>query len=166
VSDRNARRFTRRGAGSRASSLIETIIAMVMLTIAVLTLTTAYPYAFGRIGERDDELQAVSFGQQYMEQIRQQIRSGATTLTSATLPIDAGYALAFGVMKYPTPGPSPPPSPPAQLASPGNFTATATTNPALSASVATYDVKVTVSWSYGGAARSIVLQTVVTRQAL
>jgi len=138
---------------------------MVMLTIAVLTLTTAYPYAFGRIGERDDELQAVSFGQQYMEQIRQQIRSGATSLTTATLPIDAGYALAFGVMRYPTPGPSPAP-PPAQLTSPGNFTASATTNPALSATGHSYDVEVTVSWSYGGAPRSVILQTIVTKQTL
>jgi type II secretory pathway pseudopilin PulG len=138
---------------------------MVMLTVAVLALSTAYPYAFGRIGERDDELQAVSFGQQYLEQVRQQIRAGATTLTSATAPIDAGYPLAFGVRNYPNPGPSASPAP-AQLASPGNFTASAATTPTLSASAATYDVTVTVSWSFGGASRSVQLETIVTRQAL
>jgi type II secretory pathway pseudopilin PulG len=148
----------------RGISLLESLVAMVMLTVAVLVLTTAYPYAFGRIGERDDELQAVSFGQQYLEQVRQQIRSGQTTLASATAPIDAGYALAFGTRSYPSPGPSAPP-PPAQLASPGNFTATAATTPTLSASASRYDVTVTVSWSFGGAPRSVQLATVVTREA-
>jgi hypothetical protein len=77
------------------------------------------------------------------------------------LPIDAGYALAFGVMGYPAPGASA--SPPPQLSSPGTFTASATTNPTLSASVNSYDVTVTVSWTYGGAARSVTLQSIVTR---
>lgn len=148
-------------ASARAFSLIEAFVAMVILTLAVLALVTAYPYAFGRIGERDDELQAVSFGQQYLEQVRQQIRSGSLTLTSATAAIDAGYPLAFGVKGYPAPGASA--SPPPALGSPGNFTATATTSPALSASANVYDVNVTVSWAYGGAPRSIQLQTVVTR---
>src|SRR5579864_105282 len=100
-------------SGSRPSargfSLMEAFVAMVILTLAVLALVTAYPYAFGRIGERDDELQAVSFGQQYLEQVRQQIRAGALTLTSTTAPIDAGYTLAFGVRGYPAPGASPSP---------------------------------------------------------
>jgi|GEM_PF-2516787 len=148
-------------ASARAFSLIETFVAMVILTLAVLALVTAYPYAFGRIGERDDELQAVSFGQQYLEQVRQQIRSGALTLTSTTAAIDAGYPLAFGVKGYPAPGTSG--SPPPALGSPGNFTATATTNPTLSASANEYDVNVTVSWTYGGAPRSVQLQTIVTR---
>ena len=157
------RTLSRRGA-RRGISLLESLVAMVMLTVAVLVLTTAYPYAFGRIGERDDELQAVSFGQQYIEQVRQQIRAGAITLSSATAPIDAGYPLAFGVRNYPSPGPSAPPAP-AQLASPGNFTATAATTPTLSASANMYDVTVTVSWSFGGAARSVQLETIVTREA-
>src|SRR5579863_1256010 len=53
----------------RGFSVVEALVSMLILTLAVLTLTTAYPYAFGRIGERDDELQGVSFGQQYLEEI-------------------------------------------------------------------------------------------------
>ena len=140
---------------------METFVAMVILLVAVLALVTAYPYAFGRIGERDDELQAVSFGQQYLEQVRQQIRAGATALPTATAPIDAGYPLAFGVRPYPSPGASA--TPPATLTSPGVFTASATTNPTLSALTPSYDVTATVTWSYGGAPRSVQLQTVVTR---
>ena len=134
---------------------------MVILLVAVLALVTAYPYAFGRIGVRDDELQAVSFGQQYLEQVRQQIRAGATALPTATAPIDAGYPLAFGVRPYPSPGASA--TPPPTLTSPGVFTASATTNPTLSALSPSYDVTATVTWSYGGAPRSVQLQTVVTR---
>ena len=140
---------------------MEALVAMVILTLAVLVLTTTYPYAFGRIGERDDELQAVSFGQQYIEQVRQQIRAGATTVANSTAPIDAGYPLAFGVMGYPAPGASA--SPPPQLGSPGVFTASATTSPALTSSANSFDVTVNVTWSYGGASRSVLLQTIVTR---
>ena len=146
---------------SRGFTLVETFVAMVILLVAVLALVTAYPYAFGRIGERDDELQAVSFGQQYLEQVRQQIRAGATALPTATAPIDAGYPLAFGVRPYPSPGASA--TPPPTLTSPGVFTASATTNPTLSALSPSYDVTATVTWSYGGAPRSVQLQTVVTR---
>jgi type II secretory pathway pseudopilin PulG len=146
----------------RAFSLIEALVAMVVLLVGVLTLTTAYPYAFGRIGERDDELQAVSFGQQYIEQVREQIRAGATALTPGTAPIDGGYPLAFGVMGYPAPGSTA--SPPPQLASPGTFTATATTNPALSAGASSYDVTVKVTWTYGGSPRQVLLETIITRE--
>lgn len=145
----------------RGFTLMEAFVAMVILTLAVLTLVTAYPYAFGRIGERDDELQAVSFGQQYIEQVRQQIRAGAVSVSATTAPIDAGYPLAFGVTAYPSPGASP--TPPAELTSPGFFTATATTNPALSAAANSYDVNVKVTWSFGSATRSVQLQTIVTR---
>jgi Tfp pilus assembly protein PilV len=145
----------------RGFSLVEAFVAMVILLIAVLALTTAFPYAFGRIGERDDELQAVSFGQQYVEQVRQQIRAGATSLPTATAPIDSGYPLAFGVMAYPSPGASA--SPPPALPSAGTFTATATTNPSLTSTANSFDVTATVTWSYGGAARSVLLQTIVTR---
>ncbi len=151
----------RRRLWTAGFSLIEALVAMVILTLAVLVLTTAYPYAFGRIGERDDELQAVSFGQQYIEQVRQQIRAGATALPTATAPIDAGYPLAFGVLGYPTPGPSA--SPPPALTSPGNFSASATTTPALTSSTNRFDVTATVTWTIGGAPRSVLLQTVVTR---
>jgi len=148
----------------RGFSLIEAMVAMVVLTIAVLALTTAYPYAFGRIAERDDELQAVSFGQQYLEQVRQQVRAGATTVTAATTPIDAGYSLSFGVKNYPSPGATA--SPPPQLPSPGNFTATATFSPALNATNSSYDVTVTVTWTLPAAtSHSVLLQSIVTRQA-
>lgn len=146
---------------ARAFTLIEAVVAMVILLVAVLSLVTAYPYAFGRIGERDDELQAVSFGQQYLEQVRQDIRAGAVALPTATAAIDEGYPLAFGVRPYPSPGASA--TPPPTLTSPGVFTANATTNPTLSAGSSSYDVTATVTWSYGGAARSVKLQTIVTR---
>jgi type II secretory pathway pseudopilin PulG len=151
----------RTGGVRRGFSIVEAFVSMVILTLAVLVLTTAYPYAFGRIGERDDELQAVSFGQQYLESVRQQIRTGATSVSPTSAPIDAGYPLAFGVPGYPAPAASA--SPPTELTSPGYFTATATTNPALTSTSNSFDVTATVTWSYGGTSRSVLLQTVVTR---
>ena len=62
-----------------------------------------------------------------------------------------------------TPGSKAPP--PSQDASPGNFTATATTNPKLSVGADSYDVTVNVKWTYGGGARNVQLETIVTREA-
>ena len=145
-------------ADSRGFTLVEVLISFVVLLFAVLTLTTAYPYAFSRVSERDDELQAVAFGQQYMEQIRQQIHAGATSVTASTTPIDAGYSVAFGSTNYSSA--SPPPS----LVSPGNFTASAVLNPRC-AGCTSYDVAVTVSWSVGGSPRKIVLDSIITSEA-
>lgn len=135
--------------------LIEVIIAFAVFTIAILYLMSAYSYAFTRVGERDDELQAVSFGQQYMEQVRHQIRAGATSVSSVTQPIDAGYPMVGGVKNYSSA------SPPPQLPSPGNFTASGTMTGLGTGGLAPYDVLVTVSWTWGGNPRRVTLESIV-----
>src|SRR5215472_14753078 len=106
---------------SRGFSLAEALIAFVVLIVAVLTLTSTYTYSQSRISLRADELQAVTFGQQYLETVRQQVRGGVTTAPSpATQAIDVGYTLFAGQGNYSSSSPQP------EITSPANFTATST----------------------------------------
>lgn len=131
---------------TRGFTLIEVLVAFVVFTMGVLSLMTVYPLAFAYVGERDDQLQAVAFGQQYMENVRQQYFIGQATLTtwpaSVTAPVDAGYPIAFGTTGY-TVGSTSTPTP---LTSSANFTASVVSvNPAASGSPA-YDVTIQVTW--------------------
>jgi Tfp pilus assembly protein PilV len=142
---------------SRGFSLAEALIAFVVLVVAVLTLTSTYTYSQSRIALRADELQAVTFGQQYLEAVRQQVRGGVTTAPSpASQAIDVGYSLFSGQGNYSSSSPAP------EITSPGNFTATSTV--AQIAGTSDYDVRVDVTWPYGSVTQTVTLGTVVTTQ--
>lgn len=146
-------RRTRRGF-----SLAESLIAFVVLIVAVLTLTSTYTYSQSRISLRADELQAVTFGQQYLETLRQQVRGGVTSVASPapTQPIDPGYAIFSGLADYSSSSPAPEPT------SPGNFTATGTITAI--GTTSDYDVRVDVTWPYHNVTQTVTLGTVVTTQ--
>jgi len=142
---------------SRGFSLAEALVAFIVLLVAVLTLTSTYTYSQSRISLRADELQAVTFGQQELEIVRQQIRGGVTSQpTAVTLPIDQGYSLFSGVGNYSSS------SPPPELASAGDFTASFTVSPI--GTTGNYDVRVDVTWPYSGVTQTVTLGTVVTTQ--
>ena len=144
----------------RGISLIEVLIAFVVFTVGVLSLLTVYPYVFQFIGERDDELQAVAFGQQYMEQVRQQYFKGTATLNATpaptSAPVDTGYPIAFGATGY-SPLVTPTPTP---LASSANFTASVLSVSAVGSSPPAYDVTIQVTWPT--ATKPVVLESVLT----
>lgn len=144
---------------SRGFSLAESLIAFVVLIVAVLTLTSTYTFAQSRISLRADELQAVTFGQQYLETVRQQVRGGVTSPSTGntTQPIDAGYAIFSGLGHYSSSSPAP------ELSSPGNFTATYTLSKI--GSTSDWDVRVDVTWPYNAVTQTVTLGTVVTTQA-
>lgn len=141
----------------RGFSVAEALVAFVVLLVAVLTLTSTYTYSQSRIALRADELQAVTFGQQYLEMARQQIRGGTTgNPATATLPIDQGYSLFSGLGDYSSSSPQP------ELASPGSFTATGTVTQI--GSTNDYDLRVDVTWPYHDVTQTVTLGTVVTTQ--
>ena len=133
------------------------MIAFAVLIIAVLSLTATYTYSESRVSLRADELQAVTFGQQYLEMVRQQIRDGDTTAPNpSTQPIDPGYPIFSGVGAYSSSSPPPEPS------SPENFTATPTITQI--GTTEDYDVRVDVTWQYHNVTQTVTLGTVVTTQ--
>jgi type II secretory pathway pseudopilin PulG len=144
----------------RGFSVAESLIAFIVLIVAVLTLTSTYTYSQSRITLRADELQAVTFGQQYLESVRQQVRGGIVTplVTPAptTQPIDSGYAIFSGDSNYSSSSPAP------ELPSAGTFTATGTVTQI--GTTSDYDVSVDVTWPYSGVTQTVTLGTVVTTQ--
>jgi hypothetical protein len=139
------------------------LIAFAVVVIAALSLTSTYTYSASRVSLRADELQAVTFGQQYLETMRQRVRGGVTSAPApATQPVDNGYAILSGVGNYPSPGPSPAPAP-AQLASTENFTATGSITQIGSSN--DYDVRVDVTWLYSNVTQTVTLGTVVASEA-
>jgi Tfp pilus assembly protein PilV len=148
---------------ARAITLIEVLIAFAVFTVGVLSLLSIYSLVFSYIGERDDEMQAVAFGQQYMESVRNQFAFGTATDSATpaptTAPVDAGYAIAFGVMRYNEASPAP------TIAPSANFTASviAVSTPQPS----TYDVTIKVTWPgpQGHAAvQFVTLESMITKQ--
>lgn len=65
---------------SRGLSLIETMVGMVVLLIGILMLVGAIPAAYGFTSQDAVRVQAVSAGQEYLDDIRQYIQaSGVDT---------------------------------------------------------------------------------------
>lgn len=156
---------------SRAFSLAEALVAFAVVVIASLTLTVTYSFSQARVSQRADQLQAVSYAQQCIEYVREQIRDGlpnaisgpkcdAKASNSGKQPVDPGYALFAGADPYPSPGAS---STPAPIPSSENFTGTPTVTQIGTTNA--YDVSVTVTWLYAGQTQSVVVASVVNTQA-
>ncbi|HET9344012.1 MAG TPA: prepilin-type N-terminal cleavage/methylation domain-containing protein [Candidatus Eremiobacteraceae bacterium] len=60
---------------SRGLSLIEAMVGMVVLLIGILMLVGAIPAAYGFTAQDSVRVQAVSAGQEYLDDIRQYIQS-------------------------------------------------------------------------------------------
>src|SRR5579864_6038508 len=70
-------------ATSRAFSLAEALVAFAVVVVASLTLTVTYSFSQARLSQRADQLQAVSYAQQCIEYVREQIRDGLSGATSS-----------------------------------------------------------------------------------
>jgi len=135
----------------RAFTIIEALIAMTVLLIAVLGMLSVIPFGFSGAQTNSIQIQAVSVGQQYLEQERFSKASGnALVMPSATTaPIDAGQSfMSNGV----------------PAAAPGVFTVTpdrcvTTKNAGLFVSV--YSCAVTISWTQSNATHSVTVQSYV-----
>lgn len=153
-----------RSTSSRAFTLVEVLIAFVVLTIGILSLLTVYPYAFQYIGERDDELQAVAFGQQYMESVREQywtgLASASATPSPTSAPVDYGYPSSFGAMGY-FPNSTPTPVP---LGSSSNFTASVSSVTQVGSNPSAYDVTIKITWPKAN--QPVYLESIMAAQAL
>jgi hypothetical protein len=164
-----AYRTSRSVGRGRAFSVIEAMLAFIVLLIAILGLIatatvgantqtgaggiSAIPMAFGDIKQNADEIQASTAAQQYMDSLRYCVNHWGSSWNSATLcpqsaaptiSIDPGY-MYFG---------------PAGTAatSPGNFTITG--NCSNGGSGPMYTCTVTVTWNEPGTGNTKTVQIV------
>jgi Tfp pilus assembly protein PilV len=138
----------------RGFTLIEALIAMVVLMIAILAMLSVIPFGFNGAQTNSIQIQAVSVGQQYLEQERYSIASGnALVMPSATtVPIDPGQAFqSNGTVA---------------AVAPGAFTVTpdkCVTTKYSGTYTNVYSCAVTVSWTQSNATHSVTVQSYVTK---
>src|SRR5690348_13397795 len=73
----------------RAFSLIESMLAMVLLMLAFLSMGSVLPIAFGFASRDSQRIQAVAAGQIYLDQLRNSIASNGNTTATPAPPVVA-----------------------------------------------------------------------------
>lgn len=136
----------------RAFSIIEALIAIVMLIGVMLALLGIVPATFQNASRDSQAVEAATTAQQYLDALRQHVKSKGT---NANLPaprsiaIDAGDSyLASGTAN----------------ASPGNFSLTNNGCPSIAGSSQMFDCVATATWTENNHSRSVSVESYVTSQ--
>lgn len=135
---------------ARGFSLIDAMAGIVVLLVIVLMLIGAIPASYGFTAQDSVRVQAVAAGQEYLDIIRQYVKSSGldTQLPGApVVPINLGRGFVSGEAQ----------------ASPRSFSMT----PSCAArSLFSYDCSVTVGWSVnGGPRQKVIVESYITSQA-
>jgi type II secretory pathway pseudopilin PulG len=144
---------------SRAFSIVESMIAIVVLAIGVVAMLGILPQTFSITNKDSQHVQALSAGQAYMDQIRYYIKGTAPTGSPAgypvsVLPTPQPVAVDFGDSVLGT----------GQSASGSvNFTFVPSCV-AVGASALEFNCTVTVSWNTGNMNHSLQIESYVTTQ--
>ncbi len=144
------------GAG-RAFTIIEALIAIVLVVAGVLGLLAVVPVTMADTMRDSQRMQAVAAGQQYLDAIRHYVaQSGTLTGIPAaptTIAVDAGDSNQSSVGNT------------IQLASPGTFVLTSNCAAASgSISGKEWDCVVTVTWTAGTVTRSVNVESYIVAQ--
>ena len=136
----------------RAFTIIEALLAMVIVAIAFLSMATVVPNAFGYASRDSQRVQAVAAGQIYLDQLRYHIASnGSTSATPAppVIAVDPGDSFVVNGTAQ---------------ASVGNF-AISSLCPLASGSLYRWDCTVSVTWNDPtGNPRIVIVESYVTSQ--
>lgn len=126
------------------------MIAIVVVVLALLAMLAMIPYGHNSVQVSSVQVQAYSIAHKYLDDERTALSQNTITMpTATTAPIDGGQSfVGGGVSGY------------------GNFNVSpdgcpTKAYPGTSANV--YSCSVTVTWTENGAARSVTVQTYVTK---
>ena len=142
-----------RGAGrrNRGFSLVEALVAMVVLLFMFLAMLSVVPFGFSSVQSNSIHVQAVAVAQQYLDDERNALLHAIAMPTATTAPIDPGQSfMANGVTNT----------------NYGNFTITpdgCTTVQNAGTSASVYSCSAGVSWTQTGATKSVTVQGYVTK---
>lgn len=139
---------------ARAFTIIEALIAIVLVVSAVLGLVAIVPATIGGTMRDSQRMQAIDVGQQYLDRIRVYAASSGkiTGLPAAPtdIAVDAGLSNQDSTIK---------------AVNPGVFTITSNCTPATGAvSGLEWDCVVTVAWTEASENRSVSVESYITSQ--
>jgi type II secretory pathway pseudopilin PulG len=149
--DTDPRAMTRANA-RRGFTIIEALIAMVMLIGVMLALVGIVPATFHNASRDSQAMEAATAAQQYLDALRYYVKNnGANTNlpTPAAIAVDAGDSYV---------GSNTPDG------SPGNFALANNGCPFVAGSSRMYDCSVTATWTEDGQSRSVSVESYVTAQ--
>jgi type II secretory pathway pseudopilin PulG len=136
----------------RAFSIIESLIAMVLLIGVILALLGIVPTSLRDASRDSQRVEATTAAQQYLDSLRQYVQNFGTNTNlppAPSLAVDAGDTYAI---------------PNTPITSPGNFMLANNGCPFVSFSSRMYDCSVTVTWTDAGENRSVSVESYVTAQ--
>lgn len=134
---------------ARAFTLIEALIAIVILLLALLTMATVIPQSMNGVQRNLERTEATAQAQLYLDTVRNYLANGGSVASLPTAPtpaIDAGS-------KYQASG---------TITGAGNYALTASC-PTFGA--ASFDCTVTATWTEDGAQRTASVESYVANQA-
>ncbi len=136
----------------RGFTLIETMIAMIVLLLAILAMLSVVPFGFNSVQTNAIHVQAVAVAQQYLDDEHDALLQANAMPSATTVPIDAGQSFMangqnnsnYGNFAVTPDG-----------CSTKQFTGTSGAN--------VYLCSVIVSWTEVNAPRSVTVQSYVTK---
>jgi type II secretory pathway pseudopilin PulG len=137
-------------ATQRGFTIIEALIALVLLIGVMLALLGIVPSAFRDASRDSQAIQAATAAQEYLDTLRQTIQNTGTTTnlpTPAPIGVDPGDSYVGSNL---------------QEASTGNINLSNNTCPTSGGSTRMYDCIVTATWLEDGQSRSVSVESYVT----
>jgi Tfp pilus assembly protein PilV len=133
---------------SRGLTLMEALIAMILMGAVVVGLLGVIPYGYNEIQVNATQVQAIALGQQYLDALRNDLQTSQPLPTATTAPVDQGDSFMF------MNGSANPAS--------GSFNVTPNTCPLVSGAFNQFDCVVTVTWTQNGKNESVKVESYVT----
>jgi prepilin-type N-terminal cleavage/methylation domain-containing protein len=137
------------GHACRGFTLVEAMTSMVILAVLVMAMLGVVPAAYGSAQRCVVRVQAIAAGQQYLDTIRQYVKTTGVVTGLPPAPviaIDPGK----GFISHKT------------MQSQGNFSMTPTCS---ALSLFSYDCTISVQWNENGATQSVKVESYIASQA-
>jgi Tfp pilus assembly protein PilV len=135
----------------RGFTVVEAILALVVLLIALLALMGIVPAGFSSVQQNSTRVQAIAAGQQYLDSIRQSMQSNPSAATPAppTIAVDPGDSLlGTGTANSGL----------------GNFSMQPNCTAITGTNSRAYDCTVTIHWTVQSTQKTELLETYVAQQ--
>jgi Tfp pilus assembly protein PilV len=132
---------------SRGFSVVESMVAMVLLTFTILSLFGLISTSFGWTEQDSKRIQAVAASQQYLDAVRQAQQNAALLPSAPTVNVDPG----FGQTGH-------------QLTVTQSFNMVNNGCPLVASTKVMHNCSVTTTWTESGVSKSLTVQSYVSEQ--
>jgi len=132
---------------SRGFSVIESLLSLVLITFAMLSMFGLVSSAFGLTEQDSKHIQAVAVGQQYLDALRQATQNVQSLPSAPSVNVDPGFGQTG-----------------AQITATQTFSLTNNGCPIVAGDKVMHNCVVTVGWTEAGAAKSVTVQSYVSEQ--